>query len=68
MPKYRCDNEACENFGKEITELRARITIVNSTAHDRNDWCPVCKQRRLLIREPGMTTMVYGTDIKTRRT
>ncbi len=68
MPKYRCENNHCSDFGREITEVKARITIVNSTALDRNDWCPTCKQKRFLIRESGMTKHVYGKDIKTKVT
>ena len=64
----KCKNVDCELFDQLITYQRARITIVNSTALDRNDWCAKCGSKSELIREPGMTKMVYGTDLKTRKT
>ena len=68
MPSYKCKNKDCELFDQLVTYQRARITIVNSTALDRNDWCAKCGSKSELIREPGMTKMVYGTDLKTRKT
>lgn len=67
MPKYRCDNKNCGLNGHIITVEKARITIVNGTALDRNDWCTDCGNKRTLLREPGMTSVVLGTNDQINR-
>lgn len=67
MPSYKCKNEDCSKFDELVSFDRARITIVNSTALDRNDYCEECKQKRELIRKPGITSTVLGTNDQMNR-
>jgi hypothetical protein len=62
MPKYKCESANCVLYDQVISLNKARITIVNGTALDRNDWCPECENKRTLIREPGLTTTISGTN------
>ena len=68
MSKYKCEDANCALYDQIISLIKARITIVNGTALDRNDWCTECKNKRTLIREPGMTTTIAGTNDQLLRT
>ena len=62
MPKYKCKNGDCKLYDEVISMAKSRITIVNGTAIDGNDYCPECKQERELLREGGMTVNISGTN------
>lgn len=62
MPKYKCKNEDCQLFDQVISLAKSRITIVNGAAMDANDYCLECGNKRELVREPGMTTNIAGTN------
>jgi len=67
MAKYKCNNKNCDLYEQLITVEKSRITIVNGTALDRNDWCPSCGEKRELIRKPGMTSVILGTNDQIKR-
>lgn len=62
MPKYRCTNQTCSQYNEIETIHGTRITIVNGTALDRNAYCKICGDKREVVREEGMTTMIAGTN------
>ena len=62
MPKYRCTNTTCTKFDEIESIDNTRITIVNGTALDRNAYCKVCGDKRDVVRDGGMTTMISGTN------
>ena len=62
MPKYKCESANCVLFNQVISVSKAKITIVDGKAVDKNDWCPECENERTLIRESGMTTTIMGTN------
>ena len=67
MPKYKCINKECPEFDKVISESRTRITIVNGLAIDKYSLCPECGKDREVVREPGMTTNIAGTNDQRNR-
>jgi len=62
MPKYKCESANCILYNQVISLNKARITIIDGKAVDKNDWCPECENKRTLIREPGMTSTISGTN------
>lgn len=62
MPKYKCINPECTYFNRIIDVHSTRIIIENGKAVDKSARCFSCDDTRELIREPGMTTMIAGTN------
>lgn len=62
MPKFKCVNKDCSMFDVEQDNPGGRITIVNGKAFDKNQACPTCGKNRIVVREPGMTTFISGTN------
>ena len=67
MPKYKCVNKDCEYFDREIEVHGTRIVIVNNKAIDESTKCFNCGQDRVVVREPGMTTNIAGTNDQRNR-
>lgn len=67
MAKYKCEFQECPLFDKEVKAFNARIVIKNGKAVDPNDYCPECGSPRKLIRAPGMTTHIAGTNDQKNR-
>lgn len=67
MPKYRCDNKECKVFNETVYTFGTKIRIVNGEALDQNRFCPVCNNPREVVREPGMTVNIAGTNDQRNR-
>ena len=69
MLKYKCINEECEEFGKEIQCIKGRISIVAGKIVDSNTACPKCGKDREDVpdSQPGFCTTFYGTSDQLRR-
>ena len=62
MPKYKCVNKDCEYFDRVMDVYDTRILIVNGEAIDKSQICFCCGDMRGSVREPGITTMIAGTN------
>lgn len=62
MPKYKCTNPECMYFDRSIDVYATKIVIENGKAVDKSAKCFNCNNTRELIREPGITTMIAGTN------
>ena len=62
MPKYKCTNPECSYFDRIVEVYATRIIIEGEKAVDKSARCFSCNCDRELIREPGMTTMIAGTN------
>lgn len=62
MPKYKCTNITCTKYDEIEVVHGTRISVVDGEVIDRNAYCKVCGDKREVVREPGITTMIAGTN------
>jgi hypothetical protein len=67
MPKYKCENIDCKVNGQTVYTFGTKIRIINGEAVDENRFCPVCNKPREVVREPGMTINIAGTNDQRNR-
>ena len=67
MPKYKCTNEECDYFNREIEVHGTRLKIVNNEVVDESGKCFNCGSDRVVVREPGITTNIAGTNDQRNR-
>lgn len=61
MPKYKCINKKCPNFGLEMSENTHRTYISDGTIIDHKIKCPECGTERVEIEEAkGFCTHAYS--------
>ena len=62
MPKYKCTNESCDYLDRVMTVHGTKIRIIDGKAVDLARACFNCGNDREDVREPGITTMISGTN------
>lgn len=67
MPRYKCTNDECRFFDEIVDIHSTKIVIRNGEAVDVNQKCNLCGSDRVVVREPGMTTNIAGTNDQRNR-
>lgn len=62
MPKYVCKNKECPHYLEVMTVHGTKISIVGDKVIDKNRVCFYCGDDRDVVRDPGMTTTIAGTN------
>jgi len=63
MPKYRCNNKKCINFGKLSDNIEVHKKYTSSGVIDLNVNCPECdKKREVIEKNKGFCTSIHGSN------
>jgi len=63
MPRYKCINQNCINFEKEVLVSRSTTKFIKGALVDTGSICQMCQEVMEFIRPgEGFTTHMTGSD------
>jgi len=56
MPRYKCLNKGCSQYGEVILVHSTRLIFKDTEVVDEKAECPECKEKRTTIKRDGWAT------------